>query len=86
MPKRPSRVEGVDYSPEGIEALRQELIKFRDEAMKQGAWGPVATLSHTIALLAYLVEIETLLGMSDLVPRAGLSNDSDAIRRSRLEN
>lgn len=55
---RPLKVDGVDYSPEGIEELRRELARFRDEAMTQGAFGPAVVLSHAIALLAYLAELE----------------------------
>jgi Zn ribbon nucleic-acid-binding protein len=49
-----TQVEGIDYSPEGIEELRQELIVQRGEAMKAWPEGIHATvvLSHLIALLA----------------------------------
>jgi len=53
------RVEGVDYSPEGIEALRQEWIGVRGEAMKQlpDSAGFVVFATHTIALLADYIEV-----------------------------
>ena len=54
----PFKVEGIDYTPEGIENLRQELIKYRDAALKQAAFEETVVLSHTIALLAYLIERE----------------------------
>jgi hypothetical protein len=52
-PKR-HRVEGIDYSPEGIVALREELIAFRGQAYEQlpGAAGFIVVMTHTIALLA----------------------------------
>ncbi len=52
-------VDGVDYTREGIENVRAELIKMRDESMKQ--WPdaiPISLLlSHTLALLARLAEL-----------------------------
>ena len=48
------RVEGVDYTPEGIEHTRQAMIEVRGEAMKQ--WPEsinfTVLISHVIALLA----------------------------------
>lgn len=48
------RVDGVDYSPEGIEVTRHEMIGVRDEAMKQlpDSADFVILSSHIIALLA----------------------------------
>lgn len=60
MPK-PFKVEGVDYSPEGIEVLRQELVGWRDEMMKQNAFHEVMAISHVIVLLAYLIELQAYL-------------------------
>ena len=49
-----TKVEGVDYSPEGIEALRDALIELRGGAFKAWPEGIDATLvlSHAIAVLA----------------------------------
>lgn len=59
--KTPFKVEGVDYTPDGVENLRQELIRFRDNSMEQ--WPEAipftVAMTHTIALLAYLKEVET---------------------------
>lgn len=48
------RVEGVDYTPKGIEHTRQALIEVRGEAMKQWpeAINFTVLISHVIALLA----------------------------------
>lgn len=46
---------GVDHSPEGIEALRQEIMSLRDDAIHSGEFGIGTVLSHNIALLAYLI-------------------------------
>jgi hypothetical protein len=48
------RVEGVDYTPEGIEHTRQALIEVRGEAMKQWpeAINFTVLISHVIALMA----------------------------------
>lgn len=55
-----SRVEGVDYSTEGVAALREELIKMRDAAFNFWPEGIDATLvlSHTIAILSGYKETE----------------------------
>jgi len=53
----PIQVDGVDYSPEGIEALRQDMIQHRDAALGMNEFNYAVTMSHVIALLAYLVEV-----------------------------
>jgi len=55
----PLKVEGVDYTPAGINALREDLIQMRDEQFHHWPEGINATLvlSHTLALLAYLAEL-----------------------------
>lgn len=55
---RPVRVEGVDYTPEGIMALHAEVVTFRDEALRQMEFGVAVALSHVLALLFYLAEVE----------------------------
>lgn len=52
-------VDGVDYSVEGIAALREELVVFRNNSMDQWPEAIPFTLamSHTIALLARLEEL-----------------------------
>lgn len=60
MRMAPTKVDGIDYSPTGIEDLRTDIIEYRNralDAMPEGAQMAVA-LSHVIALLAYLKEIE----------------------------
>ena len=52
------KVDGVDYSNEGIEELRRELIGWRTEMYKQNAFTEIITISHVIALLAYLIELQ----------------------------
>lgn len=47
-----TKVEGVDYSPEGIEDIRNFVIAVRDEALRQNEFHWVAPLSHAVALLA----------------------------------
>lgn len=53
-----TKVEGVDYSREGINALREELIALRDESMNYWPQAVQMTvvLSHTIAILAWVTE------------------------------
>jgi hypothetical protein len=55
--EEPLQVDGVDYSPDGIEKLRQELIAHRDHALGMNEFGYAVTMSHVIALFAYLIEI-----------------------------
>lgn len=55
-----TKVEGIDYTPEGIEALRIDVIKMRDTALSCEPVPDFHTsviLSHTVALLAYLIEL-----------------------------
>lgn len=47
-------VEGVDYTPEGIEAVRQELAEHRNHALGIGEMRYAVLMTHTIALLAEL--------------------------------
>lgn len=54
--------DGIDYSPDGIEALREELIGYRDQALQQDAFRPALALTHAVALLAHLKELEELGG------------------------
>ena len=60
----PTKVEGVDYSPEGIKALQQELIKMRVMFMENGAAEfarEIIVLSHTIAILDYYIDRDAQL-------------------------
>ena len=52
-------VEGVDYSTDGIESVRQDLIRYRDASIDQwpDAIPVTLTLSHAIALLARMREL-----------------------------
>lgn len=54
-------VDGVDYSPDAIEGVRQELISLRDNALTQADFHWVADLlSHALAYLSdYKSRIET---------------------------
>jgi len=54
----PTKVEGIDYTPEGIEELRQDIIAMRDSQFAHWPEGINATvvLTHATALLAYLAE------------------------------
>lgn len=57
----PTKINGIDYTPAGIEALREDLIVYRNRAlnaMPEGAQMAVV-LSHALALLAYLKELVT---------------------------
>lgn len=53
----PLKVDGVDYSPEGIESLRQHLTMWRDTELKLNHFQESVTLTHCIALLGYLKEV-----------------------------
>jgi hypothetical protein len=52
-----TRVEGVDYSPEGINAVREELIVLRNGALEQAEFHWAVLLSHVIAYLAEYKEV-----------------------------
>lgn len=75
MAETPLQVDGVDYSPEGIEALRQELIAHRDTALGMNEFGYAVTMSHVIALLAYLGEVrKEMLKKNAYKPRNEISD------------
>jgi len=52
-------VVGVDYTPEGILALRETIIHYRDDAMSQWPTTIALTvdLSHVIVLLQHLADM-----------------------------
>jgi hypothetical protein len=55
----PTKVRGIDYTPQGIESVREALIEYRAQAMKQwpGTIDLTLVLSWAIAQLAYLKEM-----------------------------
>jgi hypothetical protein len=68
------KVEGVDYTPEGIRALRGDCIRVRDESM--GQWPEAipftVMMSHVIAHLAnYATIVESIQGADKAVLDAG---------------
>ncbi len=54
-----TKVEGVDYTPEGVRELRKKLIEYRDKSMEQWPEAIPFTvdMSHTIALMEHLAEM-----------------------------
>lgn len=46
------RVDGVEYTPQGVEAVRNEVIALRNAALKQNNFEWSAVLSHAIVYLA----------------------------------
>lgn len=52
------RIGDVDFDSSAIEDNRNEVIKLRDEALKQGDFHYAVVLSYTIALLAELLKRE----------------------------
>jgi hypothetical protein len=51
-----THVDGVDYTPEGIEQVRTELVVVRNAALDVGHMDLAVLFSHTLALLAELKE------------------------------
>jgi len=56
----PTKVDGIDYTPEGIRELRNVIIADRDAALDSmnPDFAEVVKLTHVVALLAYLADIE----------------------------
>lgn len=54
---KPFKVEGVDYSPEGIESVREALVFYRDNALSANNFEASVILSHAVAYLSYLKEL-----------------------------
>jgi hypothetical protein len=68
------KVEGVDYTPEGIRLLREDCILVRNESM--GQWPEAVPftvmMSHVIAHLAnYATIVESIQGADKAVRDAG---------------
>jgi hypothetical protein len=53
-----TRVEGVEYTPEAVEAAREELATLRNGALDQAEFHWAVLLSH---VLAYMAEYQELL-------------------------
>lgn len=51
------KVDGIDYSPEGIEDIRKQIIILRNGAMEQNEFEWIVILTHAVALLGYLSEL-----------------------------
>ena len=51
------RIEGIDYSLEGIEDIRRTVIQLRDSALEQNQFEWSVALSHAIAMLALLQDL-----------------------------
>lgn len=55
-----TKVEGVDYTPDGVMTLRGEVIAVRDSLLQPGETSVVAVvLTHVIVLLSYLADLVT---------------------------
>lgn len=50
------RVEGVEYTPEAVESVRQLLVDIRDTALARGWFHDAAGLSHAIVYLSHYAE------------------------------
>ena len=51
------QVDGVDYSAEGINGIRDGVIQLRDAALSQNNFEWAVLLSHAIAQLGFLKEM-----------------------------
>lgn len=52
----PLVLDGITYTKDFLEDLRQTCIILRDSALKEGLFDYAVPLSHTIAALGYLKE------------------------------
>ncbi len=52
-----SPIDGVDYTPNGIQRLIAELHRIREEAMAQAQWDVVVVLTHSIAIMNYTLAL-----------------------------
>jgi hypothetical protein len=50
------RAADQQYDAEAVAALRNDLIKIRDAHLEKSDFGPTVVLSHSIALLAAVIE------------------------------
>jgi hypothetical protein len=68
MANKPTRVEGVDYSPESIENARLELAVLRNGALEQTEFKWAVLLSH---VLAYLADYKEYIRLEDEIREMG---------------
>jgi hypothetical protein len=54
--QKPWKVDGVDYTPEGIESVRGALVQRRERALVVEDFDGAMVLSHALVLLHYLKE------------------------------
>lgn len=59
VPSHITKVDGVSYEPDAIRELRDELIALRDSQFQHwpDSIDVTLVLTHTIALMAFLVEL-----------------------------
>lgn len=50
-------LDGIDYTPESVRGVREDLIPLRDERLTNLDFDEAVILSHTIALLEYLATL-----------------------------
>lgn len=70
------KVDGVDYSKEGIEQLREEMIRWRDEALGKGLADIAIVLTHVVALMHYLLHLVEAAAQYHEAPRRCLQPDA----------
>lgn len=58
LQKEPEAVDGVDFTPSGIDLVRGELIILRNFALEQHEFDVTIYLTHAIAMLARLKHYE----------------------------
>lgn len=53
------KLDGIDYTPQGISALREDVIVYRNRALDAAPEGMqmAVVLTHVLALLAYLADL-----------------------------
>jgi protein subunit release factor B len=78
----PFKVEGIDYSPDGVAGVRSALVEMRGATFAHWpeAVDHTVVLTHAIALLSYTIELQRQHSEEEL------AHDFSQIRKHRVEH
>jgi hypothetical protein len=78
----PFKVEGVDYSPDGVAGVRSALVEMRGATFAHWpeAVDHTVVLTHAIALLSYTIELQRQHSEEEL------AHDFSATRKHQVEH
>ena len=70
------QVEGVDYTPDGIRALREDCIRIRNESVRQWAADP-SVINFTVLMTHVIAHLSNYAEMVEAAEKARRSKGAD---------